>query len=239
MREHITPDSRIHYAILNGSKAPNIVPAFAEVAYIIRHPDMRECKDMLERVIKAANAAAMGTETEVNHEVITGYFNKLPNKTLAEVMHANLKLVGGVSYTEKERQFATEIMKSYEVKDKTPESAQKVKALEVIEKGKGGSTDVGDISWVRPTTGMRAATWVPGTVAHSWQAVAAGGTSIGHKGMMVAAKTLTLTAIDLYQQPEKLVAAEAELNERRGGDFIYKALLGDRLPPLEYRKGAE
>ena len=239
MREHITPDSRIHYAILNGAKAPNIVPAFAEVAYIIRHPDMRECKDMIERVIKASNAAAMGTETEVSHEIITGYFNKLPNKTLAEVMHANLEIVGGVSYTQKERQFAAEIMSSYDAKGKTPETANTVKPLEVITKGMGGSTDVGDISWVRPTTGMRSATWVPGTVAHSWQAVAAGGTSIGHKGMIVAAKTLTLTALDLFLQPNKLIEAEAELLERRGGDFKYEALLGDRKPPLEYRKGAE
>ncbi len=239
MREHITPDSRIHYAILNGAKAPNIVPAFAEVAYIIRHPDMRECKAMIERVIKASKAAAMGTETEVSHEIITGYFNKLPNKTLAEVMHANLEIVGGVSYTPEERTFATEIMKSYDTHDKTPESAMKIKPLEVITKGMGGSTDVGDISWVRPTTGIRTATWVPGTVAHSWQAVAAGGTTIGHKGMMVAAKTMTLSAIDLYLQPEKITKAAAELLERRGGDFKYEALLGDRKPPLEYRKGAE
>lgn len=130
-------------------------------------------------------------------------------------------------------------MTSYDTKGKTPETANTVKPLEVITKGMGGSTDVGDISWVRPTTGMRSATWVPGTVAHSWQAVAAGETSIGHKGMMVAAKTLTLTAIDLYQQPDKLIKAEAELQERRGGDFKYEALLGDRKPPLDYRKGAE
>ena len=154
-------------------------------------------------------------------------------------MHHNLGIVGGVTYTEKERAFATEIMTSYPAKDKTPESAQEVKPLEVITKGSGGSTDVGDISWVRPTTGMRSATWVPGTVAHSWQAVAAGGTTIGHKGMMVAAKTMTLTAIDLFQQPDKLVAAEAELEERRGANFKYEALLGARNPPLDYRKGAE
>ena len=169
MREHITPDSRIHYAILNGAKAPNIVPAFAEVAYIIRHPDMVECKHMLARVIKASKAAAMGTETKVEHEIITGYFNKLPNQTLAEVMHANLEIVGGVHYTGEELQFASRIMETYEVGGKTPASAEEVKPFEVIPKGMRGSTDVGDISWVRPTTGMRAATWVPGTVAHSWQ----------------------------------------------------------------------
>lgn len=235
MREHITPDSRIHYAILNGSKAPNIVPAEAEVAYIVRHPDMKECKSILDRVIKCAKAAAMGTETEVTYEIITGYYNKLPNQTLAELMHANLEIVGGVTYDEAELAFANKIMESYEVADKTPASANEVKAFKVITKGMGGSTDVGDISWVRPTTGMRAATWVPGTVAHSWQAVAAGGTSIGHKGMMVAAKTLALTAIDIYQAPAILEKAEAELNERRGVDFKYEALLGNRNPPLDYR----
>jgi aminobenzoyl-glutamate utilization protein B len=235
MREHVTPDSRIHYAILNGAKAPNIVPENAEVAYIIRHPDMPECKSMLARVIKAAKAAAMGTETEVEYEIITGYFNKLPNKTLADVMYRNLQLVGGVAYTEEEAAFATKIMQTYDAQGKTPNSAQEIKPFELQLKGSGGSTDVGDISWVCPTTGMRAATWVPSTVAHSWQAVAAGGTSIGHKGMMVAAKTMTLSAIDLYLQPSLFDEADKELQERRGVDFTYEALLGDRLPPLDYR----
>lgn len=239
MREHITPDSRIHYAILNGAKAPNIVPEFAEVAYIIRHPDMQECKAMLERVITASKAAAMGTETEVSHEIITGYFNKLPNKTLADVMYRNLQQVGGVEYDEAETAFATAIMQTYDAGKLTPASAREVKPFELQLKGSGGSTDVGDISWVCPTTGMRAATWVPGTVAHSWQAVAAGGTSIGNKGMMVAAKTMTLSAIDLYLQPALLEQAAQELRERRGPEFSYEALLGDRQPPLEYRLGKQ
>ena len=228
MREHVTPDTRIHYAILDGAKAPNIVPAFAEVGYIIRHPDMRECKDLFDRVVRISKAAAMGTETQVEQEIITGYFNKLPNKTLAEVMYNNLAVVGGVQYTEEERQFAARIMETYPSDHLSPESAQKVESFQVQEKGLRGSTDVGDISWVRPTTGMGSATWVPGTIAHSWQAVAAGGTTIGHKGMMVAAKTLALTAIDLYQQPQKLTAAAEELEKRRGKDFVYEALLGDR-----------
>lgn len=239
MREHIKPASRIHYAILNGAKAPNIVPAFAEVEYIIRHPDMREVKSLVSRVLKASEAAAMGTETEVSHELIIGYFNKLPNKTLAEIMHKNLGYVGGVDYTSEETSFAKKIMDTYDSEKLTPESASEVKPFEVHEVGKGGSTDVGDISWVRPTTGMRAATWVPGTSAHSWQAVAAGGMSIGHKGMMVAAKTLSLTAQELFLQPEILKKADEELLERRGKDFTYESLLGDRKPPLDYRKGQE
>ncbi len=235
MREHVTPATRIHYAIVNGAKAANIVPAYAEVSYIIRHPDMKECKELFQRVVTSSKAAALGTDTNVEHEITTGYFNKLPNKVLAEVMYNNLQIVGGVSYTEKERQFAVDIMKSYPSRNLTPENANQIAPFEIIEIGSGGSTDVGDISWVRPTTGLSAATWVPGTIAHSWQAVAAGGMSIGHKGMLVATKTLTLTAIDLYNQPEKLKEAEKELQERRGDDFTYEALLGDREPPLNYR----
>jgi len=100
----------------------------------------------------------------------------------------------------------------------------------------GGSTDVADVSWVVPTTGLRTATWVPGTAAHSWQAIAAGGTSIGTKGMPVAAKTLALTAIDLMTDPALRAAAKAEYEKRVGPDFVYVPLVGDRKPPLDYRK---
>lgn len=236
MREHVTPETRIHYAITEGAEAPNVVPAFAEAYYIIRHDDMREVKDLFRRVVRAGEAAAMGTETTMEYEVITGYYNKMPNETLGRVMDANLREVGGVAYTNEERQFATEIMTSYPSDDLTPESATEITPFAVREKGRA-STDVGDISWVTPTTSMGAATWVPGTVAHSWQAVAAGGTSIGHKGMLVAAKTLALSAVDIFRDPAIAKKAREELQERRGSGFTYEALLGDRQPPLDYMRG--
>lgn len=105
----------------------------------------------------------------------------------------------------------------------------------VVEDGFGGSTDVGDVSWAVPTAGMRSATWVPGTGGHSWQAVAAGGTSIGTKGMIIAAKTMALTAIDLFKDPAITIVAREELMQRRGKEFIYVPLAGDREPPLDYR----
>ena len=95
-----------------------------------------------------------------------------------------------------------------------------------------------DVSWVVPTGGMRAATWIPGTSAHSWQAIAAGGTSIGEKGMVVAAKTLAMTALDLFTNPALVEAAKAEHLKRVGPDFVYTSLVGDREPPLDYRKAA-
>ena len=99
-----------------------------------------------------------------------------------------------------------------------------------------GSTDVGDVSWLVPTVGFTTATWVPGTSAHSWQAVAAGGMSIGHKGMHLATKLLAKTAVDLIENPDLIDTATAELKRSQGADFEYAALLGERQPPLDYRR---
>lgn len=98
------------------------------------------------------------------------------------------------------------------------------------------SSDVGDVSYTTPTAGMAAATWAPGTPPHSWQAVAASGTSVGVKGAVVAAKTLALTAAELFQSPDILARAKEELDRRRGADFEYRSLLGDKAPSLDYRK---
>lgn len=235
MREHVPQETRIHYVITSGGEAPNVVPAFAEVYYYVRNPEMEQVKTIFERVVKTAEGAAIGTETRMEYEIIHGIYNLLPNEALSRVMYNNLVKVGGVKYNEEEAKFASQILESYK-SGMSPEDALKVDEFKVIEKGAGGSTDVGDVSWTVPTAGLGAATWVPGTSAHSWQAVAAGGTSIGVKGMLVAAKTMSLTAIEIYSNPSIVIEAKAELDRRRGENFIYEALLGDRKPPLDYRK---
>ena len=234
MREHVPETTRIHYIITKGGTAPNIVPEFAEVFYYVRHPEMEQVKSIFNRLVKIAEGAAMGTGTRMEYEVIHGVYNLLPNTALAQVMYKNLVQVGGVTYTQEEKDFANKIMATYNSK-KTVESVSEVLPFQAADRAMG-STDVGDISWTVPTAGMVAATWVPGTSAHTWQAVAAGGMSIGEKGMMVAAKTLALTAIELYNSPKVLEAAKKELVDKRGTNFKYEALLGDRKPPLDYRK---
>jgi aminobenzoyl-glutamate utilization protein B len=238
LREHVPQETRIHYVITSGGAAPNVVPDFAEVYYYVRNPDPRNVIAIFDRVVKAAEGAALGTETKMDFEVIHGIYALLPNETLGRVMHENLEEVGGVSYTEDERRFAETIRKSFTGEVPPLSSAAEVEAFEVREEGSGGSTDVGDVSWVVPTAGMRAATYVPGTPGHSWQAIASGGSSIGNKGMVVAAKTLTLTAIDLFESPKVLADAKAEWQRRVGPGFTYESLVGDRPPPLDYRKPA-
>ncbi|GMV04400.1 MAG: peptidase M20 [Gemmatimonadota bacterium] len=238
MREHVPQETRIHYVITYGGAAPNVVPDFSEVFYYVRNPDPRNVESIFERVVKAAQGAALGTGVEVDYEVIHGIYNLLPNVALQEAIYANLVEVGGVEYDDQEWTFAEAIRRSLPEDAPPLERAAEVEPFTVTEEGSGGSTDVADVSWVVPTGGMRAATWVPGTAAHSWQAVAAGGTTIGEKGLVVAAKTLAMTAVDLFTKPELVAAAKAEHERRVGPNFVYKSLVGDRDPPLDYRKAA-
>ena len=235
MREHLPSDSRIHYVITNGGKAPNVVPDFAEVYYYVRHGNRKMVIDIFDRITKAAEGAGLGTGTKMDFELIGGTHELLPNSTLQKMMYANLVKVGGVTYTEKEREFGNQIIQSLGIENGSTYKAEVVQPYKTVDPS-FGSTDVGDVSFTVPTAGMGSATWVPGTPAHSWQAVAAGGTDIANKGMMVAAKTIALTAIDLFLNPNEIVKAKAELVEKRGKDFKYTPLLGDRKPALDYRK---
>jgi aminobenzoyl-glutamate utilization protein B len=234
MREHIPQEARIHYVITNGGRAPNVVPDFAEVYYYIRHPKKDVVKEIFERLVKAANGAALGTETTVDHEIIGGTHDLLLNKTLGEVMQKNLEKTGGVTYTAEETAFGKKIQSSLDFAVPAIQTAADIRPLKQQPDAGGISTDVGDVSYAVPTVGLSAATWIPGTPAHSWQAVACGGTEIGTKGMMVAAKTMALTAIDLFTDKSFIEKAKEEFKKAKG-DYQYKALLGDRKPALNYR----
>jgi aminobenzoyl-glutamate utilization protein B len=233
MHEHMPQDARMHYVVTSGGGAPNVVPDHAESFYYVRHPTPEGVEDIWARLEDAARGAALGTGTTVEWEIIHGNNPLLINETLAKRMHAHLTAVGGIAYDKEEDAFAKKIFASFE----KPDAALGDEAtIQPYEKSLGyGSTDVGDVSWAAPTVGLRTATWVPGTSAHSWQAVAASGMSIGYKGAEVAAKALTLAAVELYQDAELRKAARAEFDAARGPKYKYRSLLGDRKPPLDYR----
>ena len=237
MREHIPDGSRIHYVITNGGKAPNVVPDEAEVYYVARHVDMNVVKDIWERITNAARGAALGTGTTFDLQLVGSVYALQPNETLSRVQQRALERVGGYTLTADERSFAERLQHSTAFTAVPLERTAEVKAL-VMDQADAGSTDVGDVSWVVPTVQLTSATWVPGTAAHSWQAVAAGGMSIGAKGMMIAAKTMALTAADLFTTPATIDVAKAELTRRRGPNFTYTTALGTQKPQLDYRKGS-
>lgn len=235
LREHIPANTRIHYVTTNGGEAPNVVPDFAESYYYVRHQDPRVVKSVMDRVMKAAEGAAIATGTTFEYEATGGVYSLLANDTLADIMHDNLSHVGGVTWNADETRWAETLAST--LPSRTPlQSAAKVGAIERTDAG--GSTDVADVSWVSPTVGLLTATYVPGTPGHSWQATAAAGMSIGARGGVVAAKVIAMTAADLFRNPAALAAAQAEMLRKRGADFRYEALLGSRAPALDYRKSS-
>ncbi len=234
MREHVPQQTRIHYVITHGGLAPNVVPDFAEVFYYVRHPESARVSDIWKRVEQAALGAAQGTGTRVDWEIIHGNHPLVVIESLARMMDEKLRSVGGIKYTKAEKKFADTIhatlnQPKYEVGEQ-----ERVQPFDVTLGY--GSTDVGDVSIAVPTVGLRTATWVPGTSAHSWQAVAASGMSIGYKGVNNAAKVLASAAIELYQNDELRAEAKREHEAQLGDNFHYEALLGDRDPPLDFRK---
>ncbi|MBP6705495.1 MAG: amidohydrolase [Vicinamibacteria bacterium] len=234
MREHVPQETRIHFIITRGGSAPNVVPDFAELYFYVRHPQNTVLREVFDRVVKASEGAALGTGTRVEHEIMNGVYGKLPNHTLGRIVDANLREVGGYTMTADERAFAETLRTSLA----KPLPLESTLAVARYKEGLAApaSTDVGDVSWNVATAELTTATWVPGTPAHSWQAVAAGGTSIGTQGMMVAAKTLAASALDLFLQPAVIEKAKAELKQAQGPGFVYQALIGERKPPLDYRK---
>ena len=233
MREHIPQESRIHYVITKGGLAPNVIPDLAEVYYYVRHPRREKVQEIFNWVVKAAEGAAMGTETSMTYEVMHGNYSKLPNDTLQKIMHKNLLARGGIKYSKQENEYAKAIYAT--MVSPGSKIGDQEKIIPFKSSHTYGSTDVGDVSWVVPQAGLRTATWVPGTAGHSWQGVAAGGTSIGLKGTKLAAQVLADTAQDLFKNPEVLKSANDEYIERVGANFEYYPLLGDRKPPLNYR----
>jgi aminobenzoyl-glutamate utilization protein B len=234
LREHVPETTRMHYIITNGGQAPNIVPEFAELFLYARHPSMPVLDGIWERIQKCAEAGALATETKLETELINSSYDTLPNDALSALVDRNLRRVGGVEYTPEERDFAIAIQKTMGTQTPPPDRAA------TIDNPREGvwsaSTDVGDISWNIPTAQLTTATFAPGIPPHTWQSTACVGMSIGQKGMVVAAKTIALTAMDLFTDPAQVRTAR-ESFEKRLGERVYKSRIPDTHPaPLNYRE---
>ncbi|WP_246943136.1 M20 family metallopeptidase [Bacillus pinisoli] len=238
LREHIIPEARIHYAIVNsGGLSPNVVQSEAEVLYLIRAPQLNEVNAIFERVSKIARGAAMMTETEVNMKFDKACSNYIPNHTIGKLMQENLSLFSQPSYDEAEMTFANQMMEKITEDDlrSTISEVRRLYRTELPEQMKDelffrevlpyyesteimfGSTDVGDVSWITPTAQFWGPCFIFGTPFHSWQLVSQGATSIAHKGMLYSGKVLAKTALDLFLQPQVIEDAKHELLEKRDG----------------------
>jgi aminobenzoyl-glutamate utilization protein B len=237
LREHTPEGTRLHHIVTSGGGAPNVVPEFAEGFFYIRHHKAEVARTLYPRVLKCAQAGALATETKLEVEYLGGTMEILPNDTLAKVTMQNLAALNDLSYNDEELKFAARLQETFA--DSRPPLDEITRVIDVSGNSGGGSTDVGDVSWVTPVGGFTAACWVPGTPGHSWQAVACGGTTIAKKGMNLAARTLAASAWDLFSQPELLPAANAEHASRLGSRKYAAMLEKDQPPPLDYRNSAK
>jgi len=238
LREHVPEKVRMHYAITNGGKVPNIVPDNAEVWYYLRAPDMRLLDEVFARVRKVAEGAALMTETEVEVRLTAGCSTVINNHYLADLHYEVMKDIGPITYTDDEIAFAAEINAAYPdgnrsdlfnrflVPESEKERVEAVKNRQLVDENfpamdaqdiSTGSTDVGDVSWLTPLTMFRTTCFPAGISSHSWGATAAGGMSIGHKGMMHAAKIMACAAALLYADPGHLKKARDEYEKATAG----------------------
>jgi aminobenzoyl-glutamate utilization protein B len=223
VREHMLDQDRLHYVITKGGIAPNIVPAEAEVWYYIRAPHVDELGSLWKRLAKIAQGAAMMTETEVEHEILGGCYNTFPNKRLNRVLEENvLSFAGKIDFDDEDLRFARDVQQTLPRSQvamtlaKMPlqenESVLNAAALPCFDSGTFvmGSTDVGDVAYIVPTSMIWGATWPLGVPNHSWQATACAGSSIGLKGMAFAAKALSGCIYDLVQNDSIVEEAKKE-----------------------------
>lgn len=234
LREHIKPSVRIHYHIQDGGQVVNVVPDYSRLWVRVRDTKREGMQEVYERVKKMAEGAAIMANVSYKISLVSGVYEVLVNRTGGDLLTKNLSLLGPMSYTNDEVAFAKKIQESTGKPQVGLHTI--VEPLEATDPNAGGgSTDVGDVSWVVPTIRLSVATAPIGTPWHSWAVVACGGMSIGHKGMLHASKTLAMTMVDLYEDTKKIEAVKAEYKKNKG-NTVYKGLLPDGPPPVNQNK---
>jgi aminobenzoyl-glutamate utilization protein B len=231
LREHIKPTVRIHSVIVDGGKAPNIVPDYVKTWYFVRDNEREGVEEVYERVLKCAEGAALMTGTTWEAKLLTGTYSYMPNHELTRVQDKNLRIVGAPAFTAEDHAFGKALQRAFGVEEKG--FSTNVTEYKDEETRGGGSTDVADVTRLVPTSGeMDVATLPPGIAGHSWGVTAASGSPAGMKGMLVAAKTLALSGIDCLLDTKIVERAQAEFKEKTK-DFTFRsAVPAGQAPPL-------
>ncbi|MEQ8474608.1 amidohydrolase [Fulvivirga sp.] len=229
-REHILPSVRIHYDIMEAGKVVNVVPDYAKIWTRVRDTKRDGMVKVWKRVEEIAKGAAIMADVDYKITLVSGVHEVLVNRTGAGALQQNLEYLGELDFTEDEIAFAKKIQEA----TNKPQIGfdTKIEPMEeTLEHPRGGSTDVGDVSWVVPTIRLSATVAPKDTPWHSWAVVACSGMSIGHKGMLYATQALSMTMIDLFENAQLRDDVKAEFKERKG-DYVYKGIVPDGPPPV-------
>ena len=251
LREHMIDEARIHYAIMNsGGTAPNVVQSEAQVLYAIRAPKVTDVIELAERVNNCARGAALMTGTTVDIRHVAAYSNVIPNDVIGDVIEKHLNEFVPLDLSEEDMAYAKKFTEVITPLDKAALENQakalagknwkamldKYPVLNFVLDGRmlkgGGSTDVGDVSWVVPTNQFGTSTLAAGTPGHSWQVVAQGKGPVAHKAMLAAAKVMACTAYEFLTTPKLVEEATAEWKERLGGESYPNPLPKDMKPEI-------
>ncbi len=249
LREHVIQETRIHYVIEDGGHEPNVVPPYARSWYYVRAPERRQVESTTKWIYRIADGADLMANTKHDIEYLTGCYNTLPNRVLGEVVTKNMREIGAPEYGKEELRFAEEISKSIP-KEQKRNVLQRSKRpgweklldidmdTSIPDPWDEGmvwtwSTDVGDVSWQAPAMEFLTSTFALGTPGHSWQNVVFSKSSIGHKSLLFAARTIACSALDLMTKPELVKRAQQEFAERTRGTPYKSALPPDLNPPLD------
>jgi len=255
LREHIIQEARIHCVITNGGLAPNVVPSYAQIWYYVRAPRRDQVNEIYQRILDIAQGAALMTGTTFDLEFLGACYDVVPNDTIGNLMLEKLKKVGAPKFTDKEKAFAKELQSTFSPSDIesvlrdygfTLEERNNSLCEEVLDRvdslSKGrvrhGSIDLGDLSYICPTAHFSTCCMPLGIPLHSWQSTASVGSSIGVKGMIVAAKTLALTVLELGTRPDVLKAASQEFERTIGKNKYITPLPQELTPPVKGRSSA-
>ncbi|MEL6537946.1 MAG: amidohydrolase [Bacteroidota bacterium] len=230
LREHVKPSVRIHYHIQAAGDVVNVVPDYSRIWTRIRDSHMEGVEVVRARAEQIVEGAALMADVEYEIRLVSGIREVIPNRTGGAALQANLELLGPIEYTEEELAFGKKIQEATN-KPQIGIDGEIYPLKPTSETPPGGSTDVGDVSWIVPEIRLSVTTAPSGTPWHSWAVVACGGMSIGHKGMVFASKALAMTMVDLYENPELVAQVKTEFQERRGeGEYV--GVLPDGPPPL-------
>ncbi|HEU5015543.1 MAG TPA: amidohydrolase [Roseiflexaceae bacterium] len=250
LREHVIPEARIHSVITSGGLAPNVVPAYAQIWYFVRASRRDQVAAIYERMLDIAKGAALMTGTTYDVDFLTGCYEMLPNKVLSRLLLEKMQAIGGSTFTDEEQAFARSLQNTFTpgaiadafehlqnqvTVDLNPTACDTPLWSAVLPHTETprvmpGSTEVADVSQITPTAQMTTCCWPFGTPGHSWQIVASSGSSIGFKGMLLAAKTLALAGLDLFTRPDVLEAARAEFQREKRGQPYVSPLPPDAFP---------
>jgi aminobenzoyl-glutamate utilization protein B len=238
LREHVPATTRIHYIITKGGVAPNVVPDLSQIFLMARNPSGQTLAGIWDRILDISKGAALMTGTTVDVKIINADSNIIGNGPLAADAQKNLEEVGGYTMTAEQKEFSLKLQKTLGIE--TVPSLDQTSIIPPLAptdpSAPSGSTDVGDISWTVPTMGFMTAAFVPGVAAHTWQAAASTGMSIGQDGMMIASKALALTAVDLFTTPQLIQAAKTDFAKQLAGKTYLSAIPNGQKPPLDYRE---